>query len=431
MDGEFQKNSDLHGIASRLATLAPQLRDRGFQDAARVAIDRAIAMFPDDPKILGNLSNILLSAHDPRGALMAASKALKLDPSLTMLYQNTGLAYHFLGQIDNAIADLRKVPQDQIDAQWDLACCLLLAGKWEEGWRMHEVRRIRDQQGNKIIHASKSMPEWDGKKVATLWLTAEQGVGDIFQCSRYIVWAGSQCERLIVDVPPDLFPFFYGYPCIDELRLYGVGLPEPDADAHCPLMTLPLHHGTRIDNVPIDPGYFSHVVAKIPVEMTAPPDYKRVGIIWAGNPKHPRDKDRTLPFTQLLKIAAIPDVAVFSFQVGDRARDIKAYGADPFVKDLAPQLISWVLTAAALTKMDLLITCDTGAAHLAGCLGVKTWLLLPQTPDWRWLMHRTDTPWYPSMTLYRQKHAGDWDQVMRRILDDLRKLESHTNGVQP
>jgi hypothetical protein len=249
-------------------------------------------------------------------------------------------------------------------------------------------------------------------------VVCEQGVGDVIQFARYLPWAKTRCKRLIFSVYRDIMPLFVGYPGVDELRPIGWDVPEPeDALRSTRLLDLPHWHGTTTDNVPADPGHLARFSKRFRGTLSCGDGQIKVGLVWAGNPDHTKDYDRSMPFKSIARLAQNPLLQLYSFQVGPRSHDIADGGYSALVTDLSGQLTSYSVTVTALKDLDLLVTVDTSVAHIAGCLGIPTFLLICKLPDWRWLLGRNDTPWYPSVKLFRQKTLGDWDGLMKEVYD--------------
>lgn len=414
------------GMAHQFSELSYKLRDLGFIKAALALSDRAMAIDPTSAMAVGNAAGVALVAHDTQKAKEYSEKAMKLAPGLTPYATHTlGTTLMYAGQLEAAIRELDKVKGKFVDAAFDRACALMLLGRWREGWEAMEIRRVRFPE-----HHAKydGMKEWDGKDMdGTLWVTCEQGLGDTIMMSRYLPWARTMCDRLVFSVPAVLMPMFYGFPGIDELRLWETATPTPKADAHVPLVSLGYYWDRHVDvkspwppSVPEDPGHFKKHAESIRGEMVAAPDTLKVGIVWAGSKIHPKDYERSIALERLLCLAANPNVTLFSFQVGKRSGDIERCGASSMVVDLDATLTNWTATAAGLKQLDLLITVDTSVAHMAGALGVPTWIMLCKLPDWRWLHKGDSTVWYPSVRLFRQKKLGDWDDVIERVCSALK-----------
>lgn len=405
--------------AGQMAEAAIKLRELGRYDAALALARRAVNLEPENPVAVGNLGAVLILANKLLEGVKYTKQAMAIAPGpLFKLHHNLGLAAMSNGDFGLAVKEFDYVADKLPEAAFDRACCLLLSGDFNRGWTAMEARKT----WRPTDHRMRGMPEWDGHKFSgTLLVTCEQGSGDTIQFARYLPWVASQCDKVIFEVWGNLAHLFYGYPGVAEVRIRDDGVPDPDADFHVPLMSLPLHHGTTLETIPSDPGWFRLVSSRFPATVSAElATDLRVGICWAGNQAHARDYDRSIPIEKFFPIAALPKVQLFSFQIGPRSRDLEVSGGGAFVADLAPRLTNWLRTGAALLQMDLIITCDTGVAHLAGSLDVPTWVLLPRHPDWRWMLDRADSPWYPSLKLFRQKRFGDWDEMFLRVIDRLK-----------
>jgi hypothetical protein len=236
-------------------------------------------------------------------------------------------------------------------------------------------------------------------------------VGDTLQFCRFIPQAAA-LARVVVACPPSLKTLLQGLPNVAEV---AVGKPVPAYDMHCPLMSLPALLG-------IPPERFAETVPYLQADPAAAAVWRarladlpgpRVGVVWAGNPAYPADRKRSVPFEKLAPLLALPGVSFVSLQMGEAA----AAGQSRFAFDAAPLIGDYADTAALIEALDLLISVDTSAAHLAGALGRPVWLLNRADTDWRWLLERSDTPWYPTMRLFRQPAPGDWSFVVRSVAE--------------
>jgi hypothetical protein len=410
---------------------AHEMRNQGRPEIAATLGKRALAMAPDDPLIVAQIGNILATCEPGHTAVKLCQKAREMDVSREFSCRhNEALVHINAGDINEAVRLLEVAvggQPDHLGARWDLALARLPSGDWAKGWEEAEVRFLRPPWDKGLVKT----PRWRGKRIdgQTLWVHAEQGVGDILQFSRYLGWAASRCRRLVLSVPPCLLPLFRGYPAVAELYAWSgeVGAPEPRADWSCPIMSLPLYHGTTPDTVPRDPGWLGREPPSGAPRLMLPQPSAgelKVGLCWAGNPTHGNDRHRSIAIERLFPLAENPRVQLYSFQVGPRREDLARSGLGHVTFDVGGHLTAWEFTAMLLKQLDLLITVDTGIAHLAGILGVKTALLLPRNADWRWMREREDTPWYPSMALFRQRTLGDWNGPISGMNDFVRSLRS-------
>jgi tetratricopeptide (TPR) repeat protein len=391
--------------------------------AAEAAFRRALALAPTLVDAQINLGSALFCQGRLEEAEAAQRRALVLHPNHVHALKNLAAALRALGNYDEALAAYRQatvVAPNFAEAHRDEALLLLLSGQFEEGWPKYEWRLRASTRGVAPIQG----PRWNGERRAggTILLRAEQGIGDTVQFLRYVPLVAQRCDRVLLHLPASL------------ARLRGEALsaaagvstltgPLPDFDCHAALLSLPGIFATTLDSIP----------ARVPY-LSAPPDSienwrrdlagdgrLRVGIVWAGNPDHENDHHRSMPFAHFLPLFADSQVHFCSLQVGERAADMRAV-QDGAVTDLSARLGDFAETAGAIEAMDLVICVDTAVAHLAGALGKPAWLLLPHVPDWRWLLNRDDSPWYPSMRLFRQARRGDWGEVIGRIEGELRRF---------
>jgi hypothetical protein len=305
-------------------------------------------------------------------------------------------------------------PGDQRD--YDEAHVRLLFGDLPGGWARYESRlRIPG------LHTTWDWdrPVWDGRPFPgrTLLIHWEQGFGDTLMFLRYAALAKARGGRVVALVQRELADLAATCPGVDQAVPHQD--PVPPHDFTVPLLSLPRVFGTDLASIPGEVPYLD-VPDRVPnrqaiaERLAASNGRVRVGLLWAGSPAHPRDADRSVPPQALVRLGALPGVAWHSFQIGRGPAP-----ALPGLVDLAPLFASFSDTAYALSGMDLVITVDTALVHLAGALGVPALLLLPFFPDFRWLLGRTDSPWYPSLRLYRQPVPGAWEPVLARVLADL------------
>jgi hypothetical protein len=401
-------------LAIHLCKHAASLREIGCTTAAILVAERALALSPVDGRVCNDLASLYVFNNQPDKALPLLDKALKLAPQLQYtIRHNLALALMYSGQHAAALKQLELVQNNSTGAKWDFAAATMLAGHWEAGWREMECRREKAK-----IPTFKNIPTWDGTDVdGDIWVFSEQGLGDVMQFARYLPLLKSKCKRVIFSTHSVLMPIFYGYPGVDELRLWDLGVPLPDVKCCVPLLSLPYFFKTKHDTVPPDPGHFLKLAKQSNAVLTTTnnPEAFRVGIAWAGSTVHARDHQRSIPFLKFAPLVRDKHTQLFSFQHGERAKDLETHGFLSVIVDLSDKLKNWHVTAGGLSRLDLLVTVDTAVAHMAGALDVPTLLLLPKVPDWRWGLQSSETPWYPSMKLMRQKKLGDWDWVIEEV----------------
>jgi hypothetical protein len=308
-------------------------------------------------------------------------------------------------------------------AHFELAEALLLQGDMARGWEEYEWRfRIA---GAAPLMPATDKPQWDGTPMReTLLLVADQGFGDVIQFSRYIPWAAERCADIAIACSTEVFSLLRQiYPAArlfqrwDEAGAYA---------AFCPLSGLPRLHGTRVENVPAPIPYLRANPARVSawaerLGRLVPAGYKRVGVVWAGRPTHNNDRNRSASLAAFAPLAAVPGIALVALQKGPAvAQSGNYFGRAPLV-NIGAEIRDYDDTMAILANLDLLVTVDTSVAHLAGAMGRNVWIMLPRAPDWRWLRDREDTPWYPTLRLFRQDATRDWRVVTAAIAARLRE----------
>ena len=267
-----------------------------------------------------------------------------------------------------------------------------------------------------------AQPPWDGSELngKTVLLHAEQGLGDSIQFVRYVPMVRDRGGKVVLQCQPALSRLFTGLPGID--RVIKNGDPIPRFDAHCPLLSLPRAFGTTLDSIPASVPYLTAdpAAALDWAKRLADRPGKKVGIVWAGRAGYVGDRTRSLSLTTLAPLACASGITWYSLQKGYAAAQISDAPQGMELIDRTAELNDFADTAALIANLDLVISVDTAVAHLAGAMGKSVWTLLPYAPDWRWLLNRDDSPWYPTMRLFRQQRPGDWGEVIQRIAESLR-----------
>jgi tetratricopeptide (TPR) repeat protein len=381
-------------------------------DAAEPAFRRALELAPGYLDAEINLGSCLFYLGRPEEALGPLRRALALAPEHPWALKNLAATQRALGRYDEALAGYRRAtaaaPQFA-DAHRDEALLLLLLGRFEEGWRKYEWRRRASTRGVRPLDGE----YWDGGPLAgrTILLVAEQGAGDTLQMLRYVPRIAAQAASVKLMLPRGLLRLEGD--ALAAASLHAQDAAPPPFDCWAQLMSLPGLLGTTADSIPAPIPYLR---APAPARRELAGKGRAVGLVWAGNPEHENDHNRSIPFARLKPLLALDGISRFSLQVGPRSADLAGVAG---ITDLAPSLQDFGDTAAAIDALDLVITVDTSVAHLAGAMGKPVWLLLPYVPDWRWLLDRADTPWYPTMRLFRQVRRGDWDEVIGRVAEEL------------
>jgi tetratricopeptide (TPR) repeat protein len=427
----YRKASALDpGNAVILNDLSVSLCEFGQIDEAVAACELALALDPECAPAHTNFGIILDVKNDLEAAIAAHRRAIAADPAYARGHANLAFALRKVGEVDEAFAASERaiaLEPDYAQARCNHGHYLLLNGDLKNGFAEHRWER---KCKNPSHHYPKfSQPEWQGEAFSgrTLLLFAEYGIGDALQFVRYLPMVAALGGSIVLQVQQELVPLM---PAMPGLTVVARGQPLPPFDLQLPLMDLPCVFGTTLDTLPGGIPYLHPDPAKVVRwrraldEMTSGDTTSlKVGVVWAGNPRHKGDRYRSLPAETVLPRLVMPGVRLYSLQKEARPEDapvLARLGAD--IIDLTPALGSFADTAAAVTALDLVVTVDTSVAHLTGALGRPVWVLLPHSLDWRWLRDREDSPWYPTMRLFRQHKPQAWDGVLARLPAELARV---------
>jgi hypothetical protein len=344
-------------------------------------------------------------------AIASFDRAVRLKSDYADAFTNLGVALYANSRADDAIVACRKAVElspSFAKARSNLALILLGTGHFREGWKEHEWRW---KCNPKFKPRNFRRPQWDGSSLAgkTILLHAEQGFGDTIHFCRYVPLVARGASRVILECQPTLARLLESLPC--QLQIVTTGQPVPSFDIHCPLMSLPFALGE--DAVVADVPYL-HPRPRLTDawrERLGPKSRKRVGIAWAGRRTHSNDRNRSMPSSHLNALAEIREIEWHSLQkhvTGERPSGL-------CIIDHGSELNDFADSAALIANLDLVISVDTAVAHLAGTMGKPTWVLLPHVAEWRWMLEREHSPWYPTVRLFRQKRWADWPGVIRRV----------------
>jgi tetratricopeptide (TPR) repeat protein len=387
---------------------------------------KAIALDGDLAEAHYNLGNALLRCGDAAAAAQCYRAALARKPGFALAHLNLGVLLEEAGDAAGALsayAQATAAEPDLVEAHVNHGMQLLLAGRYAEGWEEYEWRlRYPEYSG---ADAAARAPRWDGRALGgrAILLDAEQGFGDALQFLRYAPLVEARGGRVLVRCAPELATLAAGTPGVAAVVRRGEALPP--FDLWCPLPSLPRAFGTSLASVPADVPYLRADAGKAARwrERLAGADGEcRVGLVWASQSGHRTAAAKSVALQALAGLGTVPGVRLYSLQLGAAARDAQPAPQGMRLVDLSGELPDFAETAAAVANLDLVISVDTAVAHLAGALGRPVWTLLKFAPDWRWLLGREDSPWYPTMRLFRQERQGDWRQPVARVVASLRAL---------
>jgi Tfp pilus assembly protein PilF len=404
--------------------LGSLLRDQGRIGEAPSSFHRALRLQPGHPDLHGGLATLEQYRERLDHAIPGYRRAIALQPERYDFYTNLGNGLRQAGRMGEAETAYRRairLAPGQPDAPFNLSLLLLAAGRLREGWPGYEYRWETAQLAKE--RRDFAAPVWRGEAAAgkTLLLHGEQGLGDTLQFCRYAALAKEKGLRIVLEVQPPLRRLLADLAGCDLVLARGE--PLPDFDFHCPLLSLPMMLGTdRMADIPAAIPYIRADRDAAARWAERVPRGKSVGLAWAGAPRADSpaqaafDRRRSLPPEAVAKILAAPGVRFVSLQKGRIA--------GPGMIDFMAEMTDFADTAALIAPLDLVISVDTAIAHLAGAMGKPVWLLNRLDTDWRWLTEGETTPWYPTMRIFRQRWAGDWDGVIDEVIGALARDQS-------
>jgi Flp pilus assembly protein TadD len=425
-------------------------------EGAIAALRKSVELNPDQAEAYAELGVYLIQARDPAGAVEACRKAIAIDPNQAATHNNLGACLRFLGHFEEAVAECRKAIELRPDyaramtnlgaalaelgknveaaqlhtralelepnmneAHWNLAMASLRLGDLKRGFAEYEWR-LKGPDG--VNFSRYTQPRWDGGDLAgkTILLHGEQGMGDIMQFVRYVPLVAAKKGNIVLVCHRELCRL------LGNMRFVSQAIPieasPPPHDVYCPTFSLPFMFGTTLASIPAYTPYL-HPPADLlrlwgqrlgPRRSAA-----RVGLVWSGRPEYKDDAARSIRLEQLALLAAVGGIEFHSLQKGPAAREALNPPAGMRLVDHSEKLTDFAETAALVAHLDLVISVDTAPAHLAGAMNKPVWVLLQTPADWRWMLQRSDNPWYPTMVLFRQTSPGQWADVIGRVAQGL------------
>ncbi len=406
-----------------LSNLGLALTEAGHPAEAAVLLRQAIRLRPDYPEAHNSLGLALTNLGRFDEAAACFEQTLRLNPRYAHAHVNLGSTYKEQGRSEEAIAcydlALRQEP-DNPSTRWNRSLALLQMGDFERGWKEYEWRwRKKDARPRKC-----RQPLWDGSPLdgRTILLWGEQGLGDAIQFARYAPLVQARGGRVVLECLNIVRELFQGMAGVDQVVAEG---PQPPPfDVHAPLMSLPFLLGTTRTTLPATVPYLTADPQRVALwrQRLADSGGFRIGIVWQGNPYHKWDRHRSVPLWRFAALADRPDVTLVSLQKGSGTEQLEGFSRfGVVVLETEPMGApgAFADTAALIANLDLVVTVDTAVAHLAGALGAPVWMAVAALSDWRWLRDREDSPWYPTMRLFRQQKLGDWASVFDRMAKTL------------
>jgi tetratricopeptide (TPR) repeat protein len=411
------------GIAEAHLNRGAVLRDMGQLEAALASYDRAIEIKPNSAEAHSHRGIVLKKLGRFDAALAGYDRAIAIKADHAEAYLNRGVLFAEQGRLDLALPNYDRaiaIKADFAEAHVNRSMALLLAGHYEGAWPGYEWRRRQASAAKAGAHRQLAMPLWLGKEPLagkTILLYSEQGLGDTLQFCRYVKLVADLGARVILDVQRPLASLLARLEGVSQMAEAGT---PPDADYCCPLLSLPLAFNTRLDSIPSGARYISIAPEQVArwQEKLGVKTKARIGLVWSGSAAHQRDCDRSISLADL--IPRLPaDFQYVSLQKEVRELDRPYLDSNPAILNLAEDQRDFSDAAALCECMDLVLSVDTSVAHLSAALGKETWIMLSFIPDWRWMLGRDDSPWYPSAKLYRQRNAGNWGGVFESVKTDL------------
>jgi len=415
----LQQQPDRIQALHRLGILASQV---GKHEQAIPFFQRTLALAPNFAEAHFNLASAFQNQDKIEDAIAHYQRGLALNPSYPEVYLNFGAALKAQCRLEDAIACYQRaitLKPNYPKARYNLALALLQRGDLPQGFTEYEWRWQLPHNPPRNF----SQPLWDGSSLQgqRILLHAEQGFGDTIQFIRYAPLVARRGGYVIVECQAPLIQLVATVPGINQVVAQGETLPQ--FDVHVPLLSLPYLFETTLETIPTQIPYVSPP-ASHHLKLDAPQGTQfKVGIAWAGSPKNPNNRHRSLDLAYFSTLLDISGVALYSLQKESPAAELDRLGNyKERIQDLSHQLHNFTDTAAVVAQLDLVITVDTSVAHLAGALGKPVWVLLNFDPDWRWLLGRETSPWYPSVRLFRQDSPGNWQDVFARVAESLSAL---------
>ena len=402
-------------------------QQKGHLAEAMHCYEEAIQLNPSHAFAYNNLGSILQQKGRSDEAITLYEKAIQLNPGIVSAYNNMGLALQEKGRFDAAMKCYEKAllfQPDHPELHFNISGLLLLLGDYKKGWQEYEWRKKMHGYSVRTF----SQPLWDGSEIEgrTILLYSEkgyEGFGDVIQFIRYAPLIRERGAKIILECRNEIKTLLENVRGVEQVVTQNGQAPV--FDLHCPILSLPFVLETTLENIPAEVPYITvdpSLVRQWKDRIRDDTSRFNIGLVWSGDLRHPRVQYRSCSPEVFFPLSQLEGVALFSLQKGDAGAMAKNLPEGMKITDYTEAISDFADVAACMENLDLVISVDTAAAHLAGSLGKPVWTILPFVPEWRWLLDREDSPWYPTMRIFRQPSPGDWKSVIGRIGDELKRI---------
>ena len=400
------------------------LDETGDVDEAIRCYRQAVQLEPGYFLAYHSLGNALHNKGLLEDAIVCHKKAIELSPEVPEFHYNLAVAFQEKCLLSESADSYRKAIQlnpEFAEAHLNISLIQLLSGNFEDGWKGYEWRwKVKS-----FKRPDFPKPLWDGADIAgrTILIYAEQGLGDTIQFIRYILLVAQRGAKVIVECQKELASLLRSVEGVTLVIPRGEPLPE--FDLQCPLLSLPMLFNTTLETIPANIPYIAadpRLVQKWKAKVSCDDSRLKIGLVWAGKPTYQRVRYRSYTLASFAPLAHLENATFFSLQKGSASEQAKHPPEGLRLIDYTREINDFADTAALVANLDLIIAVETSVAHLAGAMGKPVWALIPFIPDWRWLLNRSDSPWYPTMKLFRQRSYGEKESVIHQILEELASL---------
>ncbi len=399
-------------------------------------LERAVSIRPGVASWYANLSALYRLVYRMQDALRVGQEAIRIDPQNADHLVNLSLVFTDVDDREHAIACLLRalgLKPDHADGHLALGQNLLAMGQFEPGWIEYEWRN--QTEAGKGTLPKMTSAAWNGMRIPNgrLLMVGDQGYGDTIQFARYIPLIADRCQELILGCSAEMGPLLASIPGVKQYCHKWTDV--PGHAAHCRLSSVPGLVHTTLESIPANVPYLFADPARIAawrekLDRQLPKGVRRIGLAWTGRPTHPNDRRRSIRLSRLAPLATVPGACFVSLQKPMPAADLPTMPEFPGLSDISAELTDFGETAAVIANLDLVITVDTSMGHLAGAMAKPVWIMVPKASDWRWLLNRSDSPWYPTARLFRQVTPGAWDPVIAEVRAALvQELRTSAHGI--